>query len=211
MSFMSSKKDRLNKSNFFIRVGLILLGLGFLIFILTFYQTIYFELRYLFTSRQKTTKQTVKPVPIKPVDTNFGIVIPKIGANSKVVANVNPFNEREYQIALTKGVAQAKGTSFPGQSGNIFIFSHSSANWYEANRYNSIFYLLHYLKKGDEIDLYYKNLKFKYVVSETKLVNPTAVNYLTGSGKGKTLTLMTCWPPGTSFERLLVIANQVHL
>lgn len=146
---------------------------------------------------------------IKPADKTFGIVIPKIGANAKIVANVDPYNSGIYQAALTKGVAQAKGTTNPSQIGNMFLFSHSSANILEAGRYNSIFYLLSKLEKDDEIYVYYKNVKYKYKVSEIKIVAAKDVSYLNPKSEVRTLTLMTCWPPGTTYKRLLIIANEV--
>ena len=144
---------------------------------------------------------------IKPADKNFGIVIPKIGANAKVIAQVDPFNSDIYQIALTNGVAQAKGSAFPDAIGNIFIFSHSSANLLEARNYNSVFYLLSKLKKDDEIFIYYKDIRYKYKVSEIKIVDAKDVSYLSPVSEVKTLTLMTCWPAGTNYKRLLVIAK----
>lgn len=148
---------------------------------------------------------------ITPVDDNFGIVIPKINANAKVIANVDPYNSAVYQVALTKGVAHALGTSFPGQPGNVFIFAHSSVDFFNATRYNSVFYLLNKLEKSDEIILYYNKEKFKYQVTEKKIVAASEVNYLTNVGDQKTVTLMTCWPPGTTLKRLIVIGEIASL
>lgn len=144
----------------------------------------------------------------KPIDTDFGILIPKIGANSRVIKNVDPFNSREYQMALTKGVAHAKGSSLPGQPGNIFLFSHSSTDFLNATRYNSIFYLLTKLEKDDSIKLYYDGKEYDYLVKVKKTVEPDAIQYLEGDSKDETLTLMTCWPPGTSIKRLIVVASR---
>jgi len=199
-------KKRIKISSYLISSGLFLAGLGTVIFFLTFYPVIKEEVGYQIS--QTILKKVIKK-NINPVDSQFGIVIPKIGANAVVVVNVDPFNAKEYQWALTKGVAQARGTVFPGQTGNIFIFAHSSGNWYQANRYNSIFYLLHKLVKDDIIYLYYKNKEFKYTVSDAKIVEASEVKYLTGTGEGKTLNLMTCWPPGTTLKRYLVTAEFV--
>jgi len=145
---------------------------------------------------------------ITPKDLDFGIVIPKIGANVKVVENVDSRDPNNYQIALTKGVAHAKGTVTPDKSGNVFIFAHSAGNWYYANQYNAVFYLLNKLEKGDEIFLYYQNIKYQYQVDELKIVGADEVDYLKSNPSQKQLTLMTCWPPGTTLKRQLVIANQ---
>ncbi len=191
-------------SSVLIALGLISIVSAIIIFVATFYPVIMVELNYQLKQTQGGLE--VKRVII-PKDSDFGIVIPKISANSKVIPNVDPYNNIEYQVALTKGVAHAMGTSLPGYAGNVFLFSHSSVNFYEANRYNSIFYLLDKLEKGDEIDLYYKGGKFKYLVTDKKTVGAEEVKYLSGDGSKKTVTLMTCWPPGTTFKRLLVIGE----
>ncbi len=197
---MPSKKPA-KTNNFFIVAGLVLFLSGLSIFLLTFFPVIKEEAKY-------SLKPLTAAKKITPVDTDFGIVIPKILANAKVVANVDPYNSKEYQWALTKGVAHAKGTAFPGFGGNSFIFAHSSGNWYDANRYNSVFYLLHKLEKDDEIDVYYANKKYVYKVTAKKFVDPKNVSFLNpASSPDSTLTLMTCWPPGTTLKRLIIQAK----
>jgi sortase A len=181
--------------------GLVCIIFSGSIFLLTFYPVMFEEVKY-------SVAKISKPKAIVPVDREFGIVIPKIQANTKVIANVNPFNEREYQIALTKGIAHARGTSMPGHAGNSFIFAHSAGDWFNANRYNAVFYLLSKLQKGDEIDAYYKQEKYVYKVIEIKYVDANQVQYLGESKKNtSTITLMTCWPPGTTLKRLIVIGE----
>lgn len=143
-----------------------------------------------------------------PVDEEFGIVIPKIRANSRIHADIDWQNEPLYQKALQTGVAQAKGTSTPNMVGNMFLFSHSGVDFYEAARYNAEFYLLGKLEAGDEIDVFYKGQKYLYTVRESKIVAPGEIEYLSGQEQAKTVTLMTCWPPGTTYKRLIVIADQ---
>jgi len=205
---IQSSKLQLKVQNYFIYTGLFLILAGLTIFTLTFYPVIKEELKYQFSS--KTGLKRPKNAQIKPVDEEFGIVIPKIGANAKVIANVDPYNEKEYQWQLTKGVAHAKGTSLPGQIGNTFIFAHSSGDWFTANRYNSIFYLLNKLKKGDGIDIYYQKQKYEYKVVEKKIVEANSLDYLVKKEAKKTITLMTCWPPGTTLKRLIVIAEAIN-
>lgn len=196
---MSSTKNA-KSSRKFILAGVALILTGLAVFYLTFSPVIKEEVRYTLTP-PKTDKTLV------PLDPSFDIIIPKIGANAKVVPNVDPYNEPVYQRALTQGVAHAKGTSLPYQNGNVFIFAHSAGNFYEANRFNAVFYLLTKLEKGDEIDVYYQNTKYRYEVTDKKLVDPAEVSYLTGSKTDKTLTLMTCWPAGTTLKRLIVLAK----
>lgn len=188
---------------------ILVIGLGFLLLI--FYPIIMEELGYDFAHLNDTTSKSntlIKTPQITPVDVQFGIIIPKIKANSKVIAQVDPYNPKVYQYALTKGVAQAKGTAFPYEEGNMFLFSHSSVNFYEAQHYNSIFYLLGKLEKGDIIDIYYAGKKYTYAVTGKTIVSPEDVSFLQKGSKGHSLTLMTCWPAGTSLKRLLIEAVQ---
>lgn len=144
---------------------------------------------------------------VEPVNTEFSIVIPKIGASAPIVANVDPNNKDIYLSALKKGVAHALGTSFPGKVGNTFLFAHSTDAFYNVGRYNAVFYLLGKLSEGDEIDIYYKGALYKYSVADIKIVEAKDVTYLGNFGEGNTLTLQTCYPPGTTLKRLVVVAS----
>lgn len=144
-----------------------------------------------------------------PIDTYFDILIPKIGANAKVFPNVDASDANQFLPILKQGVAHAKGSVFPGMNGNIYLFAHSTDNFWDVGRYNAIFYLLKDLKPGDEIVVFFENKRFNYVVSETKTVNPSDVSYITNAQNqnSETLILQTCWPPGTTWKRWLVFAK----
>src|SRR3989338_10698255 len=144
-----------------------------------------------------------------PKNTDFGILIPKIGANETVIANVNPAIEEEFQLALKKGVAHAKGTVFPGMNGTIYLFAHSADNFWEVGRYNAVFYLIKELKENDEVVLFFEGKRFNYRVVESKIVEASDVSYLVNSQKTgeELLILQTCWPPGTTWKRLMVFAK----
>jgi LPXTG-site transpeptidase (sortase) family protein len=207
------------------------IGVVFLVVSLTTLLAIYFpvikeESKYFFKNTFWADQKTVvalEPIhqagkanveqnqtTITPVDKEFGIVIPKIGANAPVVNQVDPFNPQEYQAKLAQGVAHAKGSAHPGSLGNTFLFAHSSASFLEASRYNAVFYLLNKLEKDDLIYITYQNRIYEYRVSETKIVPQEAVEYLSENHTQKTLTLMTCWPAGTTLKRLLVRGELVE-
>lgn len=148
--------------------------------------------------------------PLVVPNTDFSIAIPKIAAVAPVIENVDPLNKSEYLRALKEGVAHAKGSSLPGEEGNVYIFAHSTDAFYNVGKYNAVFYLLGKLSKGDEIYIYYQGAKIKYLVEQIKVVSPSDVQYLTGNTDENTLTLQTCYPPGTTIDRLIVIAKQVE-
>lgn len=143
-----------------------------------------------------------------PPDEDFSIVIPKIGASSKIHANVDPSNEDDFLPKLTDGVAHAQGTVFPGLPGNIYLFAHSTDNFWNAGRYNAIFYLLKDLREGDEIAVFFQGERHNYFVTDTRVVDASDVSFITQANTGyEQLILQTCWPPGTTWKRLLVFAR----
>jgi sortase A len=144
-----------------------------------------------------------------PSDTDFSILIPKIGASAKIFPNVDPSDPNQFLPILLQGVAHAAGSVFPGMNGNIYLFAHSTDNFWDVGRYNAVFYLLKDLKKGDDVVIFYKNQRYNYVVQKTQIVDPSNVSYLVNSQKQnkQQLILQTCWPPGTTFQRLLVFAS----
>ena len=181
-------------------IGIILIAVSLTIPLKTFAPVIQSEVKY-------KLHPPKTDIPINPVDTNFSVVIPKIGANAKVINHVDPFNSQIYQQALTQGVAHASTSDTPDGSGNVFIFAHSAGNWYQANQYNGVFYLLNKLTPGDQIFVYYQNQKYTYLVDQIKTINSQETGYLNRNFGQHQLTLMTCWPPGTTLSRLLVIAK----
>ncbi len=147
---------------------------------------------------------------ILPKNAEFSIVIPRIGANSNVITNVDPSNKDEYLRALVEGVAHAKGTSFPGLGGTIYLFAHSADNFWNVGRYNAVFYLISKLVPGDEINIFFQGTRYKYIVEKQEVVDPNQVEFITSTrGQGEELILQTCYPPGTAWKRLLVFAKPV--
>lgn len=197
------------------RLGLFFLIVGIGIALATYWPIIMQEFSYQKHLQGLANQQKLPPslrtIPT-PIQSDFSIVIPKINANAPVVSNVDASDPKEYQYALTKGVAHAKGSALPGDGGNAFLFSHSSADFFLATRYNSIFYLLGKLIPGDLIYIFRDGRRYTFQVQKVSTVKPDMISYLEkgDSGSDPRLTLMTCWPPGTDFFRKIVEANVVE-
>lgn len=141
-------------------------------------------------------------------DSNFSINIPKISARSRVIENVNAGVEREYLAALKNGVAQAAGLSHPGEVGTTYLFAHSTNSPVNYARYNAVFYLLDKLVAGDVVELVYKDRLYKYVVRSTEVLVARDTRYLVPQQEEEILILQTCYPPGTSWKRLVVVLDR---
>jgi sortase A len=201
----------------FLKGGLVLLVFSLLLLIFIFYPVIREEIKFVFPEKESSYKISEQQAKIKnkedeeifPVNEEFGLIIPKIKANERIIKNVNPFDENEYQKALKKGIAHAKETGLPGEDNNIFLFAHSSGNFYQNNRLNTVFLLLNKLEKNDQIIVFFEGEIFEYQVFGKKIVDEKQIEYMNSSSDQETITLMTCWPLGTSYKRLLVFGKKL--
>ena len=139
------------------------------------------------------------------------IVIPKIGKNIPLLdieqGNVENFSELNniFMDELEDWVVRYPGSAKPGWFGNSFVFGHSSNFPWVAGDYNDVFALLDRLDVWDEIVSYYAGQKYTYRIKEKKVINPNDVSILKRDKWLKEMTLMTCWPIWTTYNRLLVI------
>lgn len=147
---------------------------------------------------------------IDPVNKDFSLVIPKIGVNAAVIPAVNPTKPGEYLAALQKGIAHSSLSYFPDEDGTVFLFSHSTNYDWFVGDLNAIFYLLKNLEENDTVILFYKGASYTYKITGSQIVDPTAVAYLAPQAGDRRLILQTCWPPGSTTQRLLIFADLIE-
>ena len=134
---------------------------------------------------------TVAPPP--PEGEAIAIIrIPRIGVDKAVVEGVEV-------DTLKKGPGHYPGTPMPGQPGNAAIAGHRTT-------YGAPFYRLDELAVGDEILVTSRQGRFRYEVTETKVVSPRASEVLNPTDDNR-LTLTTCNPRFSAKERLIVVAR----
>jgi len=143
--------------------------------------------------------------PVQDIPDNR-LKITKLDLNAPIIWNVP---EDRVIEELKNGVVHYDGTALPGSGGNIFLVGHSSNYFWIQSDYNQVFALLNKLEKGDRLEVRFKNRSYFYNVIETKTVSPKQVEYLKSANR-ELLTLMTCWPVGTSLERLIVQAELTY-
>lgn len=103
------------------------------------------------------------------------------------------------------------GTARPGEAGNAFIFGHSSNYPWVISEYNDVFALLNTLSTGDDIVVYYDQKKYTYRITDRAIVDPGDTKVLSARDpKKKEISLMTCWPVGTTLERYIIFGELVQ-
>lgn len=138
------------------------------------------------------------------------VIIPKINVEIPVNYGITTTNENTIENFLEDGVIHYPTTVEPGQYGNAAFFGHSSNNIFNPGKYKFAFVLLHTIVKGDTFYLTFNHTLYVYQVISRQIVNPNDVSVLNSvPGQSATATLITCDPPGTSLNRLVVVGKQI--
>ncbi len=191
----------------------LLFGLGSGAFVLVFVLFGFFNERFVapFITPSRSVSST--PIIIDPNSTTSSagtqIVIPKINVEIPVVYDQASTEEKEIQKSLEQGVVHYATTPNPGQKGNSVIVGHSSNNIFNQGKYKFAFVLLSRLEQGDIFYLTKDGTRYAYKIYDKRIIKPTDVSVLGPADKVATATLITCDPPGTSLNRLIVVGEQI--
>ena len=131
------------------------------------------------------------PTPIPVAQQAIRIQIPAIGVDAPVV-------QGDGWEQLKKGVAQHIGTPNPGESGNIVLSGHNDV-------YGEVFRDLDRLNPGDKIILFTNQRQYTYVITDTQMVEPTAVEVMAPTPDAR-VTLISCHPYLVDIHRIVVSA-----
>jgi sortase A len=143
------------------------------------------------------------------------VMIPKINVEVPVTFGAKT-DVQSMNAAMTNGVANFSipgASAKPGQIGNFVISGHSGGDPWQRSDYKFIFSGLPRLAVGDMIYMDYEGTRYAYKMTGTMIVDPSDVNSLrkiASDNAGKPMiTLLTCYPLGTSKQRYIVYAEQV--
>ncbi len=141
--------------------------------------------------------------PQSPRPNEFTISIPKLkieGALAKVDT-----------LRFDSNLSHFPGSAIPGQVGNSFVTGHSVLPQFnDPQNYRAIFSKLPDLEVGDEVIVEIEGKKLNFVVQYAKVVDPRDLSVLSPiSQNSRSLTLMTCVPPGTNLKRLVVVTSLI--
>lgn len=187
------------------------LGMGSIVAVIMLFG--FFNERFIapFVTPSKSVSST--PIIIDPSSTAVGpepkIIIPKINVEIPIVFDEESTEEQAIQRALENGVIHYSTTSNPGELGNGAIFGHSSNNILNKGKYKFAFVLLKRLENGDVFYVQKGGRRYAYRVYKKHIVSPEQVEVLGEQEKPATMSLITCDPPGTSINRLVVVGEQI--
>jgi len=133
-----------------------------------------------------------RPIPTPGPEQAVRIQIPAIHVDAPVV-------QGDGWEQLKKGVGQHIGTFNPGEEGNIVLSAHNDI-------FGEIFRDLDKLQPGDIITLFTSQRTYTYVITSSKIVEPTQVEVMAPTTTA-TLTLVSCYPYRVDDMRIAIIAR----
>ena len=100
---------------------------------------------------------------------------------------------------LKKGVGQHIPSASPGQDGNVVLAGHDDV-------FGEVFRDLDKLQPGDQVILYTTQQQYIYLVTETRIVEPSQVDVMDPTSD-PTATLISCYPYLVDNKRIVVFAK----
>ncbi|MFA6296445.1 MAG: sortase [Patescibacteria group bacterium] len=156
-------------------------------------------------NKKTKIKKVTKILNHKSYENNT-LIIPNLGISVPIKFIKNQ-NENIILENLKKGIVHFPYTAKPNKIGNSVYIGHSSNYLWNRGEYNSIFSNLNQIKKDDLIFIAFKNKLYKYKTFQTFYISPSDLEIFNQTNN-KIITLLTCWPPGTTLSRLAVQAKQ---
>ncbi len=148
-------------------------------------------------------------VTLTKVSSENKLIIPKLNVEVPIRFGVAL---DDVMSAMNDGVAHyriAGASAYPGEIGNFVITGHSAGDIYSSNPYKFIFSGLERLEDGDIMYVHYNSVRYTYKMVGRETIEPTEVSKLMLDTDKPMMTLVTCWPLGTSRYRLLIRAEQI--
>jgi len=119
--------------------------------------------------------------------------------------------EEQMQVGLNNGTVAYPHSSGPGAKGALIIAGHSSPPTIEAEKsnYGSVFAKLPDIEIGQDITVTTSASPVTYRVEEKMIVSPSVTSILEQQYDDSVLKLITCYPVGTTKNRMIIIAKEI--
>lgn len=149
----------------------------------------------------------------------WSITIPSLGIRAPVLlpsmknwtSRAWDMLEEQMQVGLNHGAVAYPHSAGPGRKGNLIIAGHSSPPTESASQseFGSLFEKLPNIKIGQEISIVTAGSPVLYRVEEKVIVSPQETSILEQQYDESILKLITCYPVGTTKDRMIVLAKKI--
>jgi sortase A len=135
---------------------------------------------------------TPQPIPTPGPGQPTRIQIPALNVDAQIV-------QGDSWDQLKKGVGHHLETANPGERGNLVLSAHNDI-------FGELFRHLDELAPGDEVIVYSGEQRYRYMVSQTRIIAPTQVDVMLPT-QDPTITLISCYPYLVDNKRIVVFGQ----
>lgn len=136
----------------------------------------------------------------RPYVTTYNISVPKLAIKYANISTVS--------TDLSRQLVHYPGTPIPPENGNAVIFGHSTLpQLFNPSDYRTIFARAHTLDTGDMITITVNGKEYWYTIHSITVTTPSDTTIFSQSLDDSYITLVTCTPPGTTWQRLIIRAK----
>jgi len=140
-------------------------------------------------------QQQERPVISRPE--TYYLTIPKLKITNAIVSTVD--------LDLAHHLINYTGTAIPPEKGTAVTFGHSTLpSLYMPNNYKTILANAYKLAVGDVFIITIDNQQYTYDIYNITVVDPDDTSVFAQNYDDSYFTLITCTPPGTTFQRLVI-------
>lgn len=133
------------------------------------------------------------------------VSIPSIGIAAPIVTTQTRDNDALHKL-LDSGVILYPGSAAFGKEGQTVLLGHSAPAGWPKIKYDWVFTKINLLKDGDTVVVTYGDVDYYYTVSGTRVI-AKGESLPSSDDGGNTLQLVSCWPPGKDYKRIVVEAE----
>lgn len=209
---VSANASKFRRSKHFAPV-MIALAIGFTYLFLQFNTVLFAQVKsYISPGNISSSVLSIDPLTPINVGADPKLIIPKINVEVPVDYSTKTLDENKIQLSLRDGATYFPipgASALPGEKGNTVILGHSSNDIFNQGKYKFVFVLLDHLEVGDIYYLHYNGTRYIYKVTEKRVIDPRDIAALQRGTDKALSTLITCTPPGTDLQRLLIYGEQI--
>ena len=149
----------------------------------------------------------------------WGISIPSLSVRAPILlpsmrywsAQQWELLEEQMQIGLNHGAVAYPHSASPGNNGSLIVAGHSSPPDEKARNsaFGSLFAKLPDITIGEEIEVVSGGETVRYKVEAKNVVSPKTTTILEQQNDESVLKLITCFPVGTTRNRMIITAKKI--
>ena len=161
---------------------------------------------YFYPNHSQSTGQTITEIKTAYTEKQNTLEVPKLGIEVPII-----FSQSADKSLITKdldaGVVYYPGSVYPGQIGQIVILGHSAPVGWPKIKHDWVFSDLNNLNVGDIILIDINNKQYTYIVKQKAIIEKGEDISAGNSSDNNSLVLISCWPPGKDYQRIVVRAE----